>query len=135
MTPRSRTASSVSTARGRASAITEAELRLEDAVEVALPERDEPGRCGRRREHSTMSPSAELAELVPSTDSVAGRCADHLEADSRPGSSTSERSNSMCGDTGVSSRARWRGDTIGPRAESEYAVEPVGVATMSPSAA
>ena len=35
----------------------------------------------------------------------------------------------------MSSRARWRGDTTGPRAESEYAVEPVGVATMSPSAA
>ena len=34
----------------------------------------------------------------------------------------------MCGDTGVSSRQRCRGDTIGPRAENEYAVEPVGVA-------
>ena len=41
----------------------------------------------------------------------------------------------MCGDTGVSSRQRWRGDTIGPRAEKEYAVEPVGVATITPSAA
>ncbi len=41
----------------------------------------------------------------------------------------------MCGDTGVSSRHRWRGDTIGPRAENEYAVEPVGVATITPSAA
>ena len=26
------------------------------------------------------------------------------------------------------------GDTIGPRAEKEYAVEPVGVATITPSA-
>ena len=41
----------------------------------------------------------------------------------------------MCGDTGVSSRHRRRGDTIGPRAENEYAVEPVGVATITPSAA
>ena len=41
----------------------------------------------------------------------------------------------MWGDTGVSSRHRWRGDTIGPRAENEYAVEPVGVATITPSAA
>ena len=32
-------------------------------------------------------------------------------------------------------QARWRGETIGPRAENEYAVEPVGVATISPSAA
>ena len=47
----------------------------------------------------------------------------------------SARSKSMCGDTGVSTSARWRGDTIGPRADSEYAVDPVGVATMSPSAA
>ena len=41
----------------------------------------------------------------------------------------------MCGETGVSSRHRSRGDTIGPRAENEYAVEPVGVATITPSAA
>ena len=39
----------------------------------------------------------------------------------------------MCGETGVSSSARWRGDTTGPRADSEYAVDPVGVATISPS--
>ena len=41
----------------------------------------------------------------------------------------------ITGETGVSSRHRWRGDTIGPRAEKEYAVEPVGVATITPSAA
>ena len=41
----------------------------------------------------------------------------------------------MCGDTGVSTRQRSAGDTIGPRAENEYAVEPVGVATITPSAA
>jgi hypothetical protein len=50
-------------------------------------------------------------------------------------SSTSVRSKSMWGDTGVSSNARRVGSTIGPRAEKAYAVEPVGVATMSPSAA
>ncbi|MFN8026252.1 MAG: hypothetical protein U0W40_20230 [Acidimicrobiia bacterium] len=33
--------------------------------------------------------------------------------------STSERSKSMCGDTGVSSTQQRRGDTIGPRAEKE----------------
>ena len=54
---------------------------------------------------------------------------------SSSGASTSVRSKSMCGETGVTSRARWRGDTIGPRADREYAVEPVGVAMMSPSAA
>ena len=41
----------------------------------------------------------------------------------------------MCGDTGVSSRARCVGDTTGPRADNEYAVEPVGVAMIRPSAA
>jgi hypothetical protein len=41
----------------------------------------------------------------------------------------------MCGDTGVKSRQRWLGDTIGPRAENEYAVDPVGVDTITPSAA
>jgi len=41
---------------------------------------------------------------------------------------------SMCGEMGVSSTQRWAGDTIGPPAENEYAVEPVGVATMTPSA-
>ncbi len=54
---------------------------------------------------------------------------------SSSGSSTSERSNNMCGDTGVSNNARCFGDTTGPRADSEYAVEPVGVAMINPSAA
>ena len=33
----------------------------------------------------------------------------------------------MWGDTGVSTSARSSGSRIGPRAENEYAVEPVGV--------
>ena len=41
----------------------------------------------------------------------------------------------MCGDTGVSTRQRSAGDAIGPRTENEYAVVPVGVATITPSAA
>jgi len=41
----------------------------------------------------------------------------------------------MCGETGVTTIARYTGSTIGPRAENEYAVDPVGVATMTPSAA
>ena len=58
-----------------------------------------------------------------------------VKRSSSSASSTSDRSKSMWGDTGVSSRQRCRGDTIGPRAENEYAVEPVGVATITPSAA
>ena len=41
---------------------------------------------------------------------------------------------SMCGHTGVMQMAATAGNTIGPPAESEYAVEPVGVAMISPSA-
>ena len=37
--------------------------------------------------------------------------------------------------TGVITRTRARGETIGPRAERLYAVEPVGVATIMESAA
>ncbi len=41
----------------------------------------------------------------------------------------------MCGEIGVSTTQRRSGDAIGPPAENEYAVLPVGVATISPSAA
>jgi hypothetical protein len=40
----------------------------------------------------------------------------------------------MCGATGVTSKHGIAGVTIGPPAENEYAVDPVGVATMTPSA-
>jgi hypothetical protein len=40
----------------------------------------------------------------------------------------------VCGQTGVMQMASTVGNTIGPPADNEYAVEPVGVATMSPSA-
>jgi hypothetical protein len=40
-----------------------------------------------------------------------------------------------CGATGMTSRPSARGETIGPPAEKLYAVEPVGVATTTASAA
>ena len=40
----------------------------------------------------------------------------------------------MCAAIGVTTMASTPGTTIGPPALSEYAVEPVGVATMMPSA-
>ena len=49
------------------------------------------------------------------------------------GASTRLRSNTPFGAIGVSRMAWVIGATIGPPAESEYAVEPVGVDTMSPS--
>ena len=41
---------------------------------------------------------------------------------------------SMCGQIGVRQNAATDGKMIGPPADSEYAVDPVGVATISPSA-
>src|ERR1039457_5708439 len=41
---------------------------------------------------------------------------------------------SMCGQMGVRQMAGTDGKIIGPPAESEYAVDPVGVARISPSA-
>ena len=47
---------------------------------------------------------------------------------------TTGRLVSVCGQIGVTTNARTSGVTIGPPAASVYAVDPVGVATMSPSA-
>ncbi len=41
---------------------------------------------------------------------------------------------SACGATGTSAKAGTCGSRIGPPADSAYAVDPVGVATMRPSA-
>ncbi len=54
---------------------------------------------------------------------------------SSSGESTTALSNKECGATGVNRRARCIGSTIGPLADKEYAVEPVGVATIKPSVA
>ena len=45
-----------------------------------------------------------------------------------------ERFVSTCGQIGVMTKTPDSGDKIGPPAESEYAVEPVGVAMINPSA-
>ena len=52
-----------------------------------------------------------------------------------PGEMTSPRLYAECGATGVTTRPSIPGLTIGPPAEKLYAVEPVGVATTSASAA
>ena len=46
----------------------------------------------------------------------------------------SGRTTSVCGQIGVATMQSTVGTTIGPPAESEYAVEPVGVERMIPSA-
>ena len=64
----------------------------------------------------------EFARIIADTDSV-----------DSPSNST-ERENSECGHTGVIKMQSICGEIMGPPAESEYAVEPVGVAKSSPSA-
>ena len=99
-------------------------------------EAHESAPVGGGADSATASPSPSVATRWPSIDRSTRRCADHLDLDgARRDRARGERSNSMCGDTGVSSTARCRGETTGPRADSEYAVEPVGVATIRPSAA
>src|SRR5581483_9182127 len=83
----------------------------------------------------TVSPESRSPSSRPSRVIITLRSSATVKRSSSSASSTSDRSKSMCGDTGVKSRHRSRGDTIGPRAENEYAVEPVGVATITPSAA
>src|SRR4029077_3521779 len=48
--------------------------------------------------------------------------------------STSGRTASVCGQMAVTTMASTVGTTIGPPADMEYAVDPVGVLTMIPSA-
>ena len=73
------------------------------------------------------SPSTVSTQLQPS-----GIFADTDKVES-PSKST-ERENSECGHTGVISMQSICGEIMGPPAESEYAVEPVGVAKSKPSA-
>jgi len=54
-------------------------------------------------------------------------------ASTERGEATSGRANSACALIGTRSRASTSGQTIGPPAEKLYAVEPVGVAKMTPS--
>ena len=64
---------------------------------------------------------AELAPVDRELDLAPSRT---TNSSSSCSASTSERSNSMCGEIGVSTMQRSAGDAIGPRAENEYAVVP-----------
>src|SRR4051812_20503944 len=86
-------------------------------------------------ELTTASPRCIVPNSRPSTVSTAGRSSMSSMRMLSVSSRTRLRSKSMWADTGVRMSARCRGDTIGPRTENAYAVEPVGVATISPSAA
>ena len=85
--------------------------------------------------HVTRSPSVSTVTRRPSIVHTTSRPPLTTKSSCSCPASTSERSNNMCGEIGVSSKHCNAGDAIGPRTENEYAVLPVGVATMTPSAA
>ena len=97
-------------------------------------ERHEPGRVVGRGAHDAVA-LGQLAQ-VAAVDRQRGRpvAARPRGAPRSSGSSTRVRSKSMCGDTGVSSRARWRGrddratgrEGVGGRAGGRGHDQPVG---------
>ena len=91
------------------------------------------GRSTLRRpsHHRTASdvsswPPASMRNLLPDSPSTSTASTDHGETTIGP-------ANSACALIGTSSSASTSGQTIGPPAENAYAVEPVGVAQMTPS--
>ena len=81
------------------------------------------------------SPSLNAATLLPSTERFASRSPTTEILISVSGLNTRERSNNICGATGVNWSDQCVGATMEPRAERLYAVEPVGVETIRPSPA
>jgi hypothetical protein len=119
ITPRFSMCSSVSI--GRTSVplpVGEAELGLQDLVVALVPRSGRSSRSRRRRAGHDIA-VVERRDRLTVERQFGGRWPVTSISITSVGSSTSVRSNSMCGDTGVSSIARWRGDTIGPRADSE----------------
>jgi hypothetical protein len=84
----------------------------------------------------TLSPGASVVPVCPSNDT--SRSSAHPAIGSMTmryvAGTTRGRTASVCAAIGVTTIASTPGTTIGPPALSEYAVEPVGVATMMPSA-
>ena len=115
--------------------VREPELGLQDLVEVARPHARRAAAARARRGTARDRPEQARPARGRRPSSATGRPSVTTNATSSCSASTSDRSNSMCGEIGVSTRQRRSGDTIGPPAENEYAVCPVGVATMRPSAA
>ena len=130
MTPRSRTRRSVSTTSGPGRpGAGSARCRRTSAARCARPARvgGPPGtpRCRR-------GPAApHRRRRSPARPERSGRTSTRTSCVSV---STRLRSSEKCGATGVTTMARNVGARMGPPAERLYAVEPVGVAMMSPSA-
>ena len=108
ITPRSVTASSVSTSAHQRSVRPNFGFRMRWK---SLPERRTRRTGWSAAVHTTAPwPSSSTPRRRPSTDTVAGRWPLTVRRIDASGASTIERSKSMCGDTGVSTSARWAGD-------------------------
>ena len=134
MTPRSRTRSSAEHA---ASAI--GQRRTSPGARRGsrgLAEASRSGRAPRRPRHDDRVADARAGRRVePSTDDGGAAPVEQRRAGPTPRARARGSGRRACGARRASARcARSRGETIGPRAERLYAVEPVGVETSRPSA-
>ena len=116
----------VAAGRGVALPVLEPELRLEDLQEVAVARRSRSRAEESAAVQTIPSPSCSSPRFWPSTLNVAGRWPWTTSRTPAVGSSTSVRSKSMWGETGVSSRARWVGATIGPAGRERVGRRPGG---------
>src|SRR5207302_1131664 len=84
---------------------------------------------------TSVSAAAKFVPTCPSTvtSSSSGPSRPRMRT-MADGGSTSGRIASVWGDTGVTTMDSTVGTTTGPPADSEYAVDPVGVDTTTPSA-
>src|SRR5436853_5470023 len=83
----------------------------------------------------TAAPTGSSTASRPSAESSPGSSPTTSTRTTCSAPSTNDRSNTICGATAVTTSTPTDGDTMGPRAEDEDAVEPVGAAATTPSAA
>src|SRR4051794_29858411 len=89
--------------------------------------------CGLRR-MITLSPGCKRSASCPSQKSVVpGFTRTATITTGEALETTTGRNDKECGQIGVTQNASTSGETIGPPAETLYAVEPEGVATIIPS--
>ena len=126
----------------RVADITVEPVRIARESELLLDPLEEPAASSRRTNRAGRFEARIRMRVPTATPSVSLPSAESSPSSSRitwsvttcPALSTNERSKTMCAAIGVSTRQGTSGVTIGPRALNEYAVEPVGVATITPSA-
>ena len=79
------------------------------------------------------SPAPTVAWIWPSAEMMVSSAAEQFDPDGGFELMMTERLDRACAQMGVMAKTRASGLMIGPPADSEYAVEPVGELTMRPS--